>query len=146
MNIWNINIIGDQSLDITNGDKHLYKERDWLSGEGVYVKNQNYKITNLLDLWEEIKSISPIEELHYSEYTITRYSDGFVFEHKSGYKDVVSDATVQAQDLLAFIDMLDEISIKEMEEGGTLSTHKKLTSMIDSLNSALDVKETTYDN
>ena len=144
MKTWNINIIGDQSLDITNGEEHIYHESDWLSGEGVWARKGDYEIPTLIDLWKEIEKVGEIEKLQYSDFGITRYKDGFVFEMKSGYKDVVSDATALGMDLLAFIDMLDEISGKEAIEGRSNSDYDKLLAINSTLDSAL--KETTYEN
>lgn len=145
MTIWNINIIGDQSLDVTNGENHIYHERDWLSGEGIYTEKMGYEIPTLVDLWKEIEAVSKIDELCYSDFKITRYENGFVFEMKSGYKDVVSDETSKAQDLLSFIDMLDEISINENMDGGTSSNYNKLVSIDTILEKALEPK-VLYDN
>lgn len=145
MTNWNINIIGDQSLDVTNGESHIYHERDWLSGEGIYERKAGYEIPTLIDLWEEVKTVSKIEELHYSDFKITRYENGFVFKMDSGYKDVVSDETAKAQDLLSFIDMLDEISAKENMEGGAGADYNKLIEINSALDSALEPK-VNYDN
>ncbi len=137
---WNINVIGDQSLDITNGDIHLYKERDELSGDGVYVKKVGYTIPTLPKLWEELSGISEIDELYYSDFKITRYQKGFVFELESGYKDVVSDETAHAQDLLSFFDMLDQIMVNNGDEA--MGDHKKLSLILNSLDTVLKPKGT----
>ena len=137
MNVWNINIIGEQSLDITNGEKHIYHERDWLSGEGVYEKMVGYEIPTLIDIWNEIKKCSDIKDLHYSEFKITKYEGGFHFSLESGYQNVVSDETAKGQDLLAFLEMLGLIAMEENVEGGSLSDHKKLTSILTTLDSVL---------
>lgn len=138
--IWNINIIGEQSLDITNGVRHIYRERDWLSGEGVYVNMLGYEIPTLIAIWDEIEKESEISELHYSEFKITKYEGGFHFRLESGYQNVISDETAKEQDLLAFLEMLGEIAMKENVDGGSLSEYKKLTSILTSLDSALKPK------
>lgn len=137
MTIWNINVIGEQSLDITNGDKHIYHERDWLSGEGVYEKMLGYEIPTLIDLWKEIEKEAAIEELNYSVFTITKYNGGFHFKLESGYQSIVSDETAKEQDLLSFLEMLGNIAIKENKEGGSLSDHEKLMGIFNSLDNAI---------
>jgi len=131
MSEWVINIIGEQSLEVTNGILTIYKERDWLEGQGVYSKIMDYTIPTLIDFWEEIKKKDPqLSIILYSDFSITRYESGFVFQLETGYKDIVSDSTAKAQDLLAFIDMLDEIIISESGEKGALTERKHLKTIL----------------
>jgi len=143
MNTWSINVIGEQSLKITNGKDVIYHEFSWLTGEGAYVSLQGYSIPTLNNLWDEIKKIDPkIDHLLYANFRISRYASGFVFELEgSNYEDIVSDHTSDAQTLLSFLEMLDEIIFTENLPEGSATEHRKLISMIKKLDNKLEETE-----
>lgn len=143
---WRINVIGEQNLAITNGAKTIYKEMDWLKGEGVYVRKNGYSVPTLNDLWDEIqREDHKLDGIQYADFMITRYDNGFIFRLEAGYENIMSDDTANAGTLFNFIELLDETIIRENEVDGSI-TEQKLLTILSKLEEATETEEVIYAN